>query len=113
MPTHDQTISSEAKTIKASLSKLRQCFPLGTPDLEILSKVLQNGHGECNPEALEAFASQKKRFSTADVMQHFQVGKYKVAGSLATLSGAGKIKKTGERDSNGYTCYEWVGKKGR
>ncbi len=109
MPTPEQTISSETKTIKSSLAKLRSCFPGGTPDLEILSQVLSAGHGECNPEALEAFATRKKEFSTADVMQHFQVSKYKAAGSLAALSGAGLIKKTGEQDENGYTCYKWAG----
>jgi hypothetical protein len=109
----NQTIETQAKLIKAALIKLRPHFDAGTPDLEILSQVLRNGHGECCPETVEAFAvkMRDKKFSTADVMQFFQVSKYKVAGSLAALSGAGKIRKTGELDDNGYSVYEWVGRK--
>ena len=104
-------ITAQTQAIKAALMKLRSHFNAGTPDLEILSQVLQNGNVGCSPATLEAFASKTKTFSTADVMQHFQVGKYKVAGSLASLTGARKIKKTGDVDDNGYSLYVWIGKK--
>ena len=99
----------ERQQIERTLKSLRQHFTPGTPDLEILSQVLQTGP-ECNPKTVEAFARAKKRFSTADVMQHFQVSKYKVAGSLAALRRAGKIEPAETTDDSNYTSWVWVRK---
>lgn len=110
MSTQTQTIEMQTKQIKAALTKLRPLFEPGTPDLEILSSVLQNGHGACTPASVEVFARRSKVFSTADVMQHFQASKYKVAGSLAALTRAGKIKAEEEPDPNGYSRYTWIGR---
>jgi hypothetical protein len=102
-------IEVQSNRIKLALTSLRPHYEPGTPDLEILSMVLQNGNGDLTPESLEAYAKKKKAFSTADVMQHFQVGKYKVAGSLASLTRQGKIKLAEKKtDANGYSQYVWV-----
>jgi hypothetical protein len=98
---------AERKQIQTILKTLRKNFPKGTPDLEILSAVLSDGD-ECNPDGVARFARSVKRFTTADVMNHFQVGKYKVAGSLAALTRAGKIERVESSDPSGYSSYRWA-----
>lgn len=110
---HNPAVAAEVGHIKTALQNLRTHFPGGTPDLEILSAVLQNGHGTCSPKTVEAFAQQRGTFSTADVMQHFQVSKYKVAGALAALTRSKVIEKQGETDANGYSTYTYKGPKSR
>ena len=97
----------ERKKVEAVLAPLRTKFPANTPDVEILAAVLQGESGPCNPQTVEAFAKGKKRFSTADVMQHFSVGKYKVAGALAALRRANKIE-PGDPTADGYSTWVWV-----
>lgn len=99
---------TEKKNVQTSLKNLRPHFPKGTPDLEILAELLRNGESELTPAKLLEFAKSKKRFSTADAMQAFQAGKYKVAGSLASLSGQRRIEKTADVDANGYSVYVYV-----
>lgn len=98
--------AAERKQIQNVLRGIRKQFTPGTPDLEILSAVLSDT--ECNPENVAAFVRGRRRFTTADVMTHFQVGKYKVAGSLAALSRAGQIERIEKTDDSGYSAYRWV-----
>lgn len=105
----NSVLAQETRAIQASLKKLRPHFP-GKPDSEILTTLLQNGAGVCSPDTVEAFAKQKKRFSTADVMQHFSVDKYKVAASVAVLRAAGKLEPNEpKKDEHGFSRWVWMG----
>lgn len=97
---------TERALIEILVAKLRSDFPVGTPDIEILSIVLRTE--DCTPEAAEKFAKKKKRFSTADMMQHFSVGKYKVAGILAALRRANKIVPVDTKETAGYSRWAWA-----
>jgi hypothetical protein len=99
---------TEKKHIETILKGLRPKVTPKTPDLEILAEVLRGGGETCSPETLAKFARSKKRFTTADVMQHFSVGKYKVAGALAALRRAGKIEPGPVEEKNGYSIWTWV-----
>lgn len=107
--TMNRTIHTEKQRIELALKNLRPLFGHDTPDLEILSAVLRDKIPECNPKEVEEFARQVKKFSTADLVQYFQVDKYKVAGSVAALVRAGKIRadKT-SKPRDGYGQYVWV-----
>lgn len=100
-----KTLQAETAQIKQALTRLRPLFPAGTPDLDIIAGVLRNG--ECNPKTVGKYARSRKRFSTADVMQHFQADKSRVAASLATLKRDGVIETIERR--NGFTVFAWVG----
>jgi hypothetical protein len=97
---------TERQKLQTILKDLRPHFSKGVPDIEILAMVLRNGL-ECSPAAVEAFARKKKTFSTADVMNYFMVGKYKVAGAVAALRGAGKLE-AGEPTGDGYSTWRYV-----
>ncbi len=109
MPDLTNTFLQERAHIELALTHLRPHFSPGTPDSEILSAVLRNGT-ECTPTTVEEYAKTHKRFSTSGVMQHFHVGKYKVAGAVAALRRQSKIEPDEPaEDSNGYSRWKWVG----
>jgi hypothetical protein len=103
----ETTIRNERAHITQSLATLRPIFPHGTPDVEILSQILRNAE-ELSPKVLGKFARSKKRFTTANVMQHFSCSKYKAAGSLAPLVKAQLIEKNGV-GTDGSTRWSWIG----
>ena len=102
--------ATEKQKVETVLKGLRSKFSPKTPDLEILATVLRGSGEICTPETVEKFARARKTFSTADVMQHFQVSKYKVAGSLAALRRANKLS-PGESTKDGYSTWMWVTRK--
>ncbi len=113
-PTHPAAaaeIAAEKSHIELALRKIRPYFDASMPDLEILAVVLRNGHGDCTPDTLAAFAEAQGSFTTGEAMQYFQVGKYKIAGCLAPLTRTGKITKLSKLpgdDENSYSRYAWV-----
>lgn len=100
-----KVIKAEKAHIEQSLRALRPLFP-DLPDTEVLATVLRNGK-ECNPEAVAAYIRKHRKCSTSDLMQHFTVSKFKIAGSTAALSRHKLIKKTGPE------MFAWAGRRRR
>jgi hypothetical protein len=100
-----RAVESERAHIELALKNLRQFYP-GKTDAAILSEVLRSDEA-LTPETLAKFARQRKRFSTADVTQHFQVNNKKAAGSLAALTRIKRLRFEGTNES-GHSLWVWV-----
>ena len=126
MPTQTMLLKTEAAHIKASLTNLQPLFP-GKSEVEILSNVLAEiklgpldevirsarsaKAGDSSPETVLAFAKTQRTFSSKEAQDHFKVSSQKMAGSLASLTRQGLLRKLDDAAEDGTTAWRYVGKR--
>jgi hypothetical protein len=133
MPAQNSILKSEAARIKRAIINLQPLFP-GKNEIEILSNVLaeikigpietslskisrtvkswsSKSDAACTPEAVLAFAKAERTFSSKEAQKHFKVSPTKMAGSLASLSRQGILRKLDDAAEDGTSAWRYVGKR--